>query len=492
MTVERLGVVPVKDEREAAARAATGSLGALLGNYSVSLDGRLFPEGIWSSAAAHLDSAVVGVGILPFLLSVAWALLALFRAERKEAHAFAVLFLVLVPLLTIEVASFDLRFTPQDFVQDRYLYYLVPLFAVGSAAMVVERTRSLARIGLVLGVGLLFAWLAAYAAYGEDKVLFWAAPAAAFHPALQRAAGWLSVSPVWLLRWATAALVLVVVCLIARAPRAALWMTSAVAAFGAFQAVYVFHRYSDPVLTRASTPAGLAADWIDRAVEGRGSVAIVPSPHDGPTSWWDAEFWNKSVTRLIRVDGGRTNSPFPSEDVSVDYARGILAPTPLSSDFLLVSPRETRFQLRARTVADAKTLQLIRAPRPYRLTWATRGLTDDGWKPTGTPMKLRVYGSGAGGRRRVVVTLSSSAHAAIPLHFTFETRSASRRGSVDPGGARPPIALPMCVPPHGHADATLRATGAVRIPDGRLVSVHVERIEVKPQPGGCAAQISSR
>jgi hypothetical protein len=82
--------------------------------------------------------------------------------------------------------------------------------------------------------------------------------------------------------------------------------------------------------------------------------------------------------------------------------------------------------------------------------------------------------------------LSSSSHATLPLTFTFETRSASRRGSVDPGGARPPISLPMCVPTHGHADATVRATGAVRIPDGRLVSVHVERIEVKPRPGGCA------
>jgi hypothetical protein len=476
----------------AAALAATGSLGALVGNYSVSLDGRLFPHGIWSSAAAHLDQVVVGVGILPFLLSAAWALFALLRAERKEAHAFGVLFLVLVPLLTIEVASFDLRFTPEDFVQDRYLYYLAPLFAVGSAAMLVERTRSLTRIGLVLGLGFLFVWLGAYAAYGEDKVLFWAAPAAAFHPALQQAAGWMSLSPVWLLRWTTAALILVVVCLIARAPRAALWMTAALAAFGAFEAVYVFHRYSDPVLTRTSTPVGLAADWIDRAVEGRNSVALVPSPRDAPTSWWDAEFWNKSVTRLLRVDGGGTNSPFPSEDVSVDFARGILGPPPQPSEFLVVSPRETRFQLHAKTVVDAKTLELVRAQRPYRLTWATRGLTDDGWKPTGTPMKLRVYGGGAGGRRRVVVTLSSSAHAAIPLKFTFETRSASRRGSVDPGGARPPVSLPMCVPPHGHADATLRATGAVRIPDGRLVSVYIERIEVKPQPGGCAAQISSR
>jgi hypothetical protein len=155
------------------------------------------------------------------------------------------------------------------------------------------------------------------------------------------------------------------------------------------------------------------------------------------------------------------------------------------SEFLVVSPKETRFHLHATPVIDAKTLQLVEAPRPYRLTWATRGLTSDGWKRAYKPVKLGLYGDGRGGSRTVVLTLSSSRGAALPLQFTFEADTASRRGSVDPGGARPPVSLRMCVPAHGHADATLRATGAVRIPDGRPVSVHVERIEVKPRPGGC-------
>jgi hypothetical protein len=143
-------------------------------------------------------------------------------------------------------------------------------------------------------------------------VLFWAAPAAAFHPALDDAAAWISLSPASLLRCVSAALVLVVFVAIARAPRAALWMTAAVAAFGAFEAGYVFHRYSDPVLTGESTPIGFPPDWIDKAVDGPKAVALVPSPHDAPTSSWDAEYWNKKATRLLRVDGGRTYSPFAS------------------------------------------------------------------------------------------------------------------------------------------------------------------------------------
>lgn len=468
----------------AGALAFAGSLRALVGNYSVSFDGRLFPDGIWKAAAAHLDHVVIGVGVLPFLLSVAWSLLALIRPERKGAHAFAVSFVILVPLLTVEVASFDLRFTPSGFVQDRYLFYLAPLFAVGTAAMLVQHTRPLVRMALVAVAAVLFAWLVAYAAYGEDKILFWAAPAAAFHPALDTAAGWLSLSSTWLLRAATALLVLVVFAVVVRAPRAAVWTAAALAAFGAFEAAYVFHRYSDPVLTRNTTPAGLTPDWIDQAVDGRRSVALVPSPHDAATSWWDAEYWNKRVGRLLRVDGGRTFSPFPKDDMSVDYARGTLQGQQ-SSELLAVSPRETRFQLLATKLVDAKTLRLVRAPRPYRLTWATRGLAPDGWKLASAPMKLRLYGDGQGGGRTVVLTLSASRHAALPLDFTFESGVSSRRGSVDPGGARPPVSLRVCVPARGHADATLRATGAVRIPDGRLVSVHVDRIAVKPQPGGC-------
>ena len=464
--------------------AATRSLGAVVGNYEVSVVGDILPDGIWTSAAAHLDQVVVGAGVLPFLLSLAWAVLALMRPERKEAHAFAVLFLVLVPLLTLEVASFDLRFTPNAFTQDRYLFYLVPLFAVGCAAMLLRRADLPARAALLAAVAGMFVWLVGFGDYDGDDVVFWASPAAGFHPAIAAASDWVSLSPTNLIRLVAGAFVLLVIVSVARVPRAAVVLAAAVAAFGAFEAGYVFQRWSDPLMTRESKLAGVAPDWIDRAVPGNSSVALVPTAYVPREFWWDTEYWNSDVDRVLRVGRGKTFSPFPSDNVHVDFRRGTLRGLP-ASRFLVVSPRESRFHLLAPAAADAKVLELVRAMAPYRLEWATRGLTTDGWKLPGRPVTVRVYGNGSGGIRTLVLTLSSSSHAAIPLRFRIRVGAKELRGMVDPGGARPPVRMRICVPAHGHSDATLYATGAVRIPDGRLVSVHVERIQMQAGGGPC-------
>jgi len=74
----------------AGALAAVGSLGAVVGNYTVPFSGDLLPPGIWHSAAAHLDYVVIGGGILPFLLATSWALTTAIRPDSRGAHAFAV------------------------------------------------------------------------------------------------------------------------------------------------------------------------------------------------------------------------------------------------------------------------------------------------------------------------------------------------------------------------------------------------------------------
>src|SRR5262249_60735725 len=86
--------------------------GGLFGNSVGTLHGELVPSGIWRAAAEHLDYMVVALGIAPFLLAAAWSVATTLAPRRREAHAFALLTILLVPLLTFEVASFDLRFTP--------------------------------------------------------------------------------------------------------------------------------------------------------------------------------------------------------------------------------------------------------------------------------------------------------------------------------------------------------------------------------------------
>jgi hypothetical protein len=459
-----------------AALAFVGSLSGVVGNYATPFSGDLLPSGFWESAAAHFDQIVIGAGVLPFALAASWTLTTIAHVERKEGHAFAALLVVLVPLLTFEVTSFDLRFTPHRFIQDRYLFYLVPLFAAASSAWLVQRTHTRLRVVSLLVATSLFAALVGFASF-DDPTIFWASPAGAFHPALATAAGWVGLSVVGFLRVVAGALSVVLAAAVWRVPsRALIGSTLAVAGFGAFEAGYVLDRYSDPAMTRP--PAGPARDWIDAHVPTGNSVALVPSPRDNPVYWWEAELWNKDVDRVLRVDSGKTFTPFPAEDVSIDYATGALR-GPQPSDYLVVSPGETRFHVvESARVADGRPLRLIRVERPYRLEWATRGVTADGWTRPRKPSTLRFYAHGRPGRRIITLTLAASRFAPKPLGFEFRSAGAVVRGGVDPGGARPPIRLAVCVPRGGHADARLTTTGKARIPDGRVVALHLDRVQV--------------
>jgi Dolichyl-phosphate-mannose-protein mannosyltransferase len=468
----------------AAALLVRGSLGAAVGNYSASFDGNLLPHGIWASAAEHLVHVVVGAGVLPFVFATAWALLTVVRRGGTAAHAFAATYLVLVPLLSVQVASFDLRFTPHGFDQDRYLCYLAPLFAVGATAALASPHPFRRFAPVSLGVFAAFAWLALqFGGYHDKTVIFWAAPAAAVHTAFPNDG---------VLLLCAAVLLLASLMVLWRRPGAALpTVAGAVAALGVAQAVYVFERYADPAMTRPPAMP-LARDWIDRHVPADASVALVPSPRDTPAYWWEAELWNKRVDRVFRVDGGPVFSPFPAENVLVDLRDGVLRGARHSS-FLVMSGSEKRFRPAVRQrVAGGRTLQLVQVARPYRLEWATLGMTPDGWTRSGRPGTLRFYGAGTSGRRRVVIVLASSRRAALPLDFTLRGGGQRRAGLVDPGGARPPVRLNFCVPSHGFVDVTLRTHGSVRIPDGRLVGLHLDRVSVSTVAGCSRGQVSSR
>jgi hypothetical protein len=468
----------------AAALFWIGSLDAVVGNYALPFSGDLLPDGLWASAASHLVHVVVGCSVLPFVLAAAWVLLTLGRRASTSAHAFAALFAVVVPLLTLEVASFDLRFTPNAFNQDRYLFYLAPLFAVGAAAALVSSGAFVQLVACSAGVFGVFAWFVLqFAAYDDERVIFWAAPAAAVHTALP-GAGFLVLSAALLLGGALV--------LLRRVPRVALAAVSTVvAALGVAQVTYVYERYADPAMTRPPKVA-LGRDWIDRAVPGNQSVALVPAPRDTAEYWWEAEIWNKQADRVLRVNGGPTFSPFPTDDVTVDFEHGLLRGSQ-PSDFLVLSGGERRFDpVEVGRLVDDRSLKLVQVERPYRLDWATRGVTPDGWTVAKRPATLRFYSHGERERRRIELVLAASSRAAMPLEFTLETAGREEGGSVDPAGARPPIRVDLCVPARGFVDLTLRTSGVVRIPDGRLVGLHLDRITSAPAGACFPGQVSSR
>src|SRR6185436_19648569 len=147
------------------------------------------------------------------------------------------------------------------------------------------------------------------------------------------------------------------------------------------------------------------------------------------------EFWNRSVDRELRVDSGKTYTPFPVLDASIDERDGRLVGTQ-PSDYLVLASDEIRFGLAASTaVAQTPSLRLRRAERPYRLLWVTRGLTGDGWLLPGKRATVRLFGHSSPGRRAVSVTLASSGLASSRMPFAITAEGATTRGTVDPGGA---------------------------------------------------------
>ena len=460
--------------------AAFDSLPRVFGTYSTTLRGNPLPAGIWHSAAVHLDDVVVGVGVAPFVLAAAWAIGAVLRPLRRESHAFAVLFLVLVPLVTLEAASFDLRFTPGKFVQDRYLCYLVPLLAVGAAAALVE--HRLLSAAFVPAVGVSFFWLAGFASYSRGTVLYWASPAAAFDAALGSAAGAIGLTADDFVRWGALLVSVVLAAALWRVPsRVTLAVVGAgVTAFGAFEAVYVFDRFSVPGTTRPQTIVGVRRDWIDAALPDGASVALVPDAELSPEYWWDAEFWNETVDRALRIDRQQTFTPFPATSLAFDRDTGrVYGRQP--TDLLVLDSTETRFRLLGTApLATARPLTLVRVAKPYRAAWLVEGLEPDGWAHSGRPVQIRLFAS-RGGRRRLVLNLRASSEAST---FVLRSGGVAREGLVR-AARTGRVRLTVCVPSGGFGSATLVTHGGPRLPDGSATGLHVDRVETRSQPGRC-------
>jgi hypothetical protein len=445
----------------AAGLAAAGSLSRVLGNYAATVQGDVLPAGIWHSAAVHLDEVVVGTGVAPFLLAAAWA----FTPSRREARAFAALFVPLVALITFEAASFDLRFTPGGFTQDRYVCYLAPLLAVGAAACLLDPGPRILRAALVLAAGLAFVGLAAAEPFGEEITLWWASPAGAFHRALRDAARAIGLSADDLVRYGGLVLAVALAAMLWRLPtRAALSVLGvALTAYGAYEARYVFDWLAVPATTRPQTVEAVSRDWIDAALPAGASVALAPSPELAREYWWDTEFWNKTVDRTVTVDRRGAFTPFAADELSVDPRTGRLR-GPEPAGLLVVDDAAPLVRLAGTTLAAAEPLALVRAARPYRAEWLVTGTEPAGWARPGKPVRFRFFG----GPSELVVSVRAPFAATRAQRFVLRSRGIARAGRVPPGGVVS-RRVTAC------RSATLVARGRV--------SLHLDRIVVRPVSG---------
>jgi hypothetical protein len=449
-------------------RVLTGhSVSALLGTYSGTATGHLLPPGILKSAIAHLDVVAVGAGYVPLVLATAWLLSTIVRPDGKGAHAFAVVTVLAVPALAVEVASFDLRFTPGGFIQERYLYYVVPLLFIAAVMLLGDGRR---RWGSLVIAGVICVWLVGRASYAPGTPIFWAAPAAAFHGVLEGRSqefgsyvGIDHLSIVQLLRWGT------------------LVIGTGICAFLFVESRYVLVRHAMPVVTRSGRLPVSERDWIDRSVPRGARVALLPSVALGDEIWWDAEFWNKRVDLVYATPGATTFTPFPADSLVVERDGEVRA-TALTP-WVVQTPNDTRFGLAgARVVATKGPLALLHTPTPFRAAWAVRdGLFNDGWSKGGQPIEIDAFAvPHAAPRRRLNVSLTNAGGVTETQAFSVAVDGVTRaRGRVRPDGTAV-ARVAVCVRPGAPSRVTVRVRRAVRISDGRLAGLYLGGVKSAP------------
>ena len=442
--------------------AALGQSHRLLGDYGVTAtEGSVLPSGVWKGAALHLDLLALGIGVLPFLLGAGWIYSRL-RAAEPPVRAFATLAALALPLLALETASYDLRFGGAGVIRERYLFYLVPLLLIATAAALLGRLP----IRGIVGATAFFAATVAFAGLPRvNGVALDSAEAVLFGVIRDLSPG---LPPGVFVALCGVGLGVVSLAL-ARLPSAAVVLGVAVAVFAYSASVtgYTFER-----LLTSKTASGVPVtgqrrvrDWVDRAARGR-SVALIAYPVSrdwgySAVSWWDAEFWNSRILHaFVGADGHWTYTPFPASQLRVNQRTGVVDGSDEAPKLVLMAFSDSRLGLAGKRVGANLGLMLLKVKRPWRATWTSTGLYPDGWLRPGRPALLRVFAQKDEPTQnvKVAVTLDSPPEATGEVTYAV----GSTRGRLAPTIRAVP-ATKVCVPAGGHADVAVRSQRAARI-----------------------------
>lgn len=438
----------------ALALLATGRLSSVLGTYSVTAEGNLLPSGTGSSLLAHLAPLGLGMGVVPFILGVAWLLTALRKPGDREQHVFALMTAVTTAVLIFEVTSFDLRFG-QGRLHGRYVFYAVPLLLIAFAAVL--RDGRWSKWPVVASGGLLAVAFSFVPVKGYDKLNV-DSPVTVLDNALLAAAG--SEHGAQLLLGFVAVLATLLLVTLHRRRLVAPLLALAVLAIPA-QTALAFTRLLtvDGTSGRPITlDQGVVFDWVDRQLGPNVKVTMLPYPSaygnywENVAYWWNVEFWNESVQRAAVYEGAFTGTPetFPTTQLSFDRSTGRANTSP--SRFSLQAVAESRFRLAGKVLGEDRGVALIENELPWRAQWLAFDLYRDGWTIPRIVGTIRIFAPpGQTGRTMRYLTVAARGpDEQPPRTFLLRSNADGWQGRVDPRGTSTQIAV--CVPARGFAD----------------------------------------
>lgn len=453
-----------------AALALTITGHGLLGAYSTTVHSNPLPWQIIESAPAHLAIVALAGGLLPFLIGGGWLVANLRQSESTDRLAFAWLAVVAVVALTIEVASFDLRFGG-GLVRERYLFYVTPLLLVAAAAALSAAHRpkwSIAVPLVVLAVGF---WQAPFATFEKLNI---DTPASTLNDWLLSTMHGVDGARSFLV---LAALVLALLAvegaaLFSRSVFAvvvcAVLLVALPAETGyAFNRLFAVNGTAGLPLTLDQSPV---FGWVDREITTNSEAVIVPYPvirgdfYSNIGYWWDLEFWNKSVDREAARPNEFSATPpgtFPKVDLRFDPETG-KANFDVDS-YVAQAVADARFHVKGRFLVTQRDVSIVFPDRPWRADWVSYGLYPDGWTRPDAAARIRVF---ADARQRGPVlrtlTLSLLAPENVPSRaVALRSNAGSWRADVGPNTVEQTVTV--CVPRTGHADVTFRADGSTSI-----------------------------
>lgn len=482
--------------------ALVGSAESLLGRYSVTVEGgSILPSEMWGAALRHLDAVAIGCGLAPFLLAGGWMLAATARPRDRAERALATLSLVTLVLLTLEVASYNVRFGGADVVRDRYLFYVVPLLLVGSAAALRGASRRHVAVGALLMTAL-FASTVSGLDFATVPGISVDSPPKLLNDILSDHSGGLATGTFVAIVGLLLGLALALAVLLApRAPVAVLLFVALLA----FSTLTVRSEV-DRVLTGTALtgrplagPPGRVLDWVDRVLPEGAHAAIVPFPlstawDTSAVSWWDLEFWNRSITETyVAADGHFTYTPFPSRPLAIEWETGEVADTKQAPAFVVSVPHDPRFLLAGSPHAANLGFIVTAVERPYRVVWTSRGLQTDGWTHPGRLATIRVYGARKGSAELVYVRISLQGPTGASARYRLSSEGEERVDSLAPGAASQEE-VSLCIGGGSAADVTIVSQSSASVespplgPDAgptRRAGVGVTSVFVLPTRRAC-------
>lgn len=461
-----------------------------LGDYSAVRSSKLLPPGFIQSSFDHLNSIAFGIAVVPLVLAVAYVIENVVRPEGRRAHALAVHLLLVVPAMLVVVTDFDLGFGGAG-VNERYLFYIAPLLMVGAASYVLTARRPLV---VVLGTALLaglaltkttFVPTPDNSVYGSPARSGWVAldghvkqvgslfgvGAPSNGLVLGVGAGLAALLLAWLIRSGHRR-----VALFAFGVGVGLWclvLTVYVA-----PKVQAEHE-SFAIQALGSVPPIAKRDWIDAAVTDSATVALLPSvvnARDGKVIpmgtvtdqgvWWQAEFWNKSVRRSYLYGSAADYTPYAKQTMRLDRRTGRLIVTGGEAPYVVAARSNVLVGMEGRTVASNPDLLLRRPRRPYRASWASSGVSNDGVLAPGGA-SVAVFGGHDGTRRSQRLRLSFAGQS---LASPLRVRGGGSDRMLRVFG-RATVSARFCVPSAGSRALRMRIPGATKV---RLIGVEVK------------------